>query len=87
VKISVKVSSFDDLEDVMSTETISALKRTYASVEDVDLYTGGLAEVPTKGAVVGPTFACLIGRQMLYYKTGDRYWQAMATLGRLTHSL
>ena len=39
-------------------------------MEDVDLFTGGLAEVPTKGAVVGPTFACLLGRQMYYYKTG-----------------
>ncbi len=43
-------------------------------LDDLDLYTGGLAEVPTDGAVVGPTFACLIGRQMFYYKTGDRYW-------------
>lgn len=43
---------------------------TYKNVEDVDLFTGGLAEVPTKGAVVGPTFACLLGRQMYYYKTG-----------------
>ena len=40
-------------------------------MEDVDLFTGGLAEVPTKGAVVGPTFACLLGRQMYYYKTGQ----------------
>lgn len=52
----------------MSQDTISVLKKTYNRVEDLDLYTGGLAEVPTKGAVVGPTFACLIGRQMFYYK-------------------
>ena len=42
-------------------------------LQDIDLFTGGLAEVPTKGAVVGPTFACLLGRQFFYYKTGDRY--------------
>ena len=41
-------------------------------VDDLDLYTGGLAEVPTQGAVVGPTFACLIGRQMFYYKVRTR---------------
>ncbi len=35
-----------------------------------DSFTGGLAEVPTKGAVVGPPFACLLGRQMYYYKAG-----------------
>ena len=37
------------------------------------MFTGGLAEVPTKGAVVGPTFACLLGRQMYYYKTGKHF--------------
>ena len=42
-------------------------------MEDIDLFTGGLAEVPTKGAVVGPTFACLLGRQMYYYKTGKHF--------------
>ena len=54
----------------MSSGSVSALKSTYGSVDDIDLFTGGLAEVPTKGAVVGPTFACLLGRQMYYYKAG-----------------
>ena len=43
------------------------------TIDDIDLYTGGLAEVPSKGAVVGPTFACLIGRQMFYYKSGRQF--------------
>ena len=54
----------------MSSGSVSTLKSTYGSVDDIDLFTGGLAEVPTKGAVVGPTFACLLGRQMYYYKAG-----------------
>lgn len=58
------VRRFDDLRDVMSAESVKVLRRTYDKVEDLDLFTGGLAEVPTKGAVVGPTFACLLGRQM-----------------------
>ena len=65
---------FDDLRDVMSSGSVSTLRKAYGNIEDIDLFTGGLAEVPTKGAVVGPTFACLLGRQMFYYKTGDRYW-------------
>ena len=48
------------------------LREAYSSIQDIDLFTGGLAEVPTKGAVVGSTFACLLGRQFFYYKTGDR---------------
>ena len=66
-----QVRTFEDLRDVMSTGSVSTLRGTYKKVEDIDLFTGGLAEVPTKGAVVGPTFACLLGRQMYYYKTGE----------------
>ena len=64
------VRTFEDLRDVMSSSSVSTLRTTYGTVDDIDLFTGGLAEVPTKGAVVGPTFACLLGRQMFYYKTG-----------------
>ena len=55
----------------MSSGSVSTLRTTYSTVDDIDLFTGGLAEVPTKGAVVGPTFACLLGRQMFYYKSGE----------------
>ncbi|XP_063870979.1 peroxidase-like protein 3 [Scylla paramamosain] len=44
------------------------------SVDDIDLFTGGLAEKPNRGALVGPTFGCLIGRQFHYLRRGDRYW-------------
>ena len=54
----------------MNSGSVSSLKSTYGSVDDIDLFTGGLAEVPTKGAFVGPAFACLLGRQMYYYKAG-----------------
>ncbi len=70
--LTVRVGGYFSI--VLIGDSIKVLRRTYVDVEDVDLFTGGLAEVPTKGAVVGPTFACLIGRQMFYYKTGDRYW-------------
>ena len=28
----------------------------FRNVKDIDLYTGGLAETPVSGAVIGPTF-------------------------------
>ena len=31
-------------------------KMIFRSVKDIDLYTGGLAETPVSGAVIGPTF-------------------------------
>ncbi|XP_040565059.1 uncharacterized protein [Lepeophtheirus salmonis] len=68
------IRNFGELENIMGKKTVNILKSVYTSVEEIDLFIGGLAEVPSDGAVVGPTFACLIGRQMYYYKTGDRYW-------------
>ncbi|ROT73076.1 Peroxidasin-like protein [Penaeus vannamei] len=50
------------------------LPKAAKEVDDIDLFTGGLAEKPNRGALVGPTFGCLIGRQFHYLRRGDRYW-------------
>ncbi|XP_071043918.1 uncharacterized protein [Parasteatoda tepidariorum] len=67
-------NTFNDLRAVMASDTIERLSKTYKSVHDIDLFTGGLAETPLNGAVIGPTFACLLGRQFHYLRRGDRFW-------------
>ncbi|OQR79603.1 hypothetical protein BIW11_05623 [Tropilaelaps mercedesae] len=50
------------------------LAQIYDHVEDIDLFTGGLAERSLNGAVVGPTFACIIGSQFSRLKRSDRFF-------------
>ncbi|WAR22967.1 PERC-like protein, partial [Mya arenaria] len=50
------------------------LNDIYRSPEDIDLFPGGVSEIPVNGGKVGPTFACLIGRQFKSLKNGDRFY-------------
>jgi hypothetical protein len=44
------------------------------SVDDIDLYTGALAERPLDGSLLGPTITCLLTDQFVRLKRGDRFW-------------
>ncbi|XP_054007680.1 uncharacterized protein LOC128891843 [Hylaeus anthracinus] len=68
------VTSFEDLERVMTPSTARKFKLVYSSVEDIDLFTAGLAEKSVTGGLVGPTFACIIGQQFSNLRRGDRFW-------------
>lgn len=46
----------------------------YGTIDNVDLFMGGLAEDHAPGALVGPTFQRIIGRQFDALRTGDRFF-------------
>lgn len=69
-----RANSFAELDGHMSNRSSQAMAAMYESVDDIDLFSAGISEFPLEGAQVGPTFACIIGRQFSALRRGDRYW-------------
>ncbi|XP_058790188.1 uncharacterized protein LOC131663675 [Phymastichus coffea] len=70
----VKVENFTSLAHIMKVNDVVLLQNIYLRVEDVDLIIGGMLEIPTEGAAVGPTFACLLREQLIKLRNSDRFW-------------
>ncbi|XP_021931926.1 peroxidasin homolog [Zootermopsis nevadensis] len=69
-----RASGFEDLSREIPPEVIVRLKQIYATVDDIDLFPGGMSERPLQGGLVGPTFACIIGIQFRQLRKCDRFW-------------
>jgi len=69
-----RIKHFDDLVGLMPNSSIHRYLSIYQSVDDIDLWSAGIAEFPLLGAMVGPTFSCIIGEQFAYLRKGDRFW-------------
>lgn len=69
-----RATTFDDLSREIPPEVIARFKRVYASVDDIDLFPGGMSERPLQGGLVGPTFACIISIQFRQLRKCDRFW-------------
>ncbi|XP_054081978.1 peroxidase [Zeugodacus cucurbitae] len=55
-------------------DKIGLIQKMYASPDDVDLAIGGSLESHAHESILGPTFQCIIGRQFLNARTGDRFF-------------
>ena len=55
-------------------DIIQKLQKVYEHVDDIDLITGGLSEIPVEGGVVGKTFGCIIALQFEKLRKCDRFW-------------
>ncbi|KHJ81255.1 animal hem peroxidase, partial [Oesophagostomum dentatum] len=67
--------TWDDLATEIPDINVRAkLKSLYGHVANIDLWVGGIAEKRMPDALMGPTFACLIGDQFRRLRDGDRFW-------------
>ena len=70
-------TSFDQLTS--DPDTLAALKATFTGgIDQVDLWTGGLAENHMKGAMIGQTFGTIIAHQFESLRDGDQFYYEKA---------
>ncbi|KAI0978411.1 hypothetical protein GJ496_010496 [Pomphorhynchus laevis] len=69
-----RLTSFTDLMSHMDLETVALISQLYNDVNDIELFVGGLSELPVTNALLGPTFTCLIAAQFKVLKQGDRFF-------------
>uniref|UniRef100_A0A0P5PEE0 Chorion peroxidase n=1 Tax=Daphnia magna TaxID=35525 RepID=A0A0P5PEE0_9CRUS len=69
-----RAKDFDGLRDLFAPAIIQRFKEVYNSVDDIDLFVGGVSEAKAEGSYVGPTFQCILADQFLKLKRGDRHF-------------
>ena len=74
-----RATSFNDLLTQMDAANVNALKAVYASVDDIDLYSGILMERPANGAMLGRTGTYIIAETFSRLKRGDRFFYETKT--------
>lgn len=80
-----RVTSFAQITS--DRELQQALRQLYGSVDNIDLWVGGLAEDHVRGASTGPLIQRVLADQFTRLRDGDRFWYQRefsgATLARL----
>ena len=67
-----RAATFADISS--DPEVQERLAEAYETVDQVDLWVGGLAEDKVKGGMVGPVFYHILRDQFIRLRDGDRFW-------------
>ena len=75
-RVALGLSAYDDFLDLTGGDDSLAfqLASEYNSIDDVDLWIGGLAEAHVNGGLVGETFNSILTDQFLRTRDGDRFF-------------
>ena len=75
VRMGIGMPRKSSFAEITSDEVIQKrLAKVFSSVDDLDLWVGGLAEDHVDGGCVGETFARIIAMQYRILRDGDRFW-------------
>ncbi|MFD0917933.1 peroxidase family protein [Pseudahrensia aquimaris] len=65
----------ESFADITSDEVLQErLEELYGTVDNIDLYVGGLAEDPVDGSLLGELFQTIVVDQFMRVRDGDSYW-------------
>jgi peroxidase len=74
-RVALNLEPYSDFSRITSDPTVAAhLEQEFGSVDNIDLFIGGLAEDHAPGAMVGPTFQAIVAQQFENLRDGDRLW-------------
>lgn len=75
-RLAMGLSAAVDWDDVTGGDLVAAaaLASVYASVDDIDLWMGGLCEPHMPGSSVGELFTAILVDQFERVRDGDRFW-------------
>jgi hypothetical protein len=74
-RVALGLKAYTDFSQITSDATLAAqLKSVYGTVDQVDLFVGGLAETPVAGSMVGQTFQDIMVMQFNNLRAGDRLY-------------
>ena len=67
-----RVESWKMLSQEFPTMNVARLQALYSSVDDIDVFIGGILEPAVNGSLLGPTFLCIIGDQFQRIRCGTK---------------
>ncbi|MDJ0568634.1 MAG: peroxidase family protein [Pleurocapsa sp. MO_192.B19] len=71
------IENFAALNPIFGADVAALFEQAYASVDQIDLWLGGLAEIPVEeGVLLGPTFSRIIEDQFARLRNYDRFFYA-----------
>jgi len=78
-----RAKQWSDFHDWIDPKVVDKFSKMYRHPDDVDLYSGGVAENHFPDALLGPTWWCIVGYQFQRTKLADRHFY---DLGGMPHS-